>query len=71
MPSGHDTLSFLYMVEFGLLEFVSKVCSYVYDGNFGTWLLVIFVWYEHELNGDLIEWLKNSFLLFNFMEECV
>lgn len=42
MPSGHDTLSFLYMVEFGLLEFVSKVCSYVYDGNFGTWLLVIF-----------------------------
>lgn len=54
MPSGHDTLSFLYMVEFGLLEFVSKVCTYVYEVNFGTWLLVIYVWFVHELTGNLI-----------------
>lgn len=59
------------MVEFGLLEFVSKVCTYVYEVNFGTWLLVIFVWFVHELTGNLIEWLEKSFLLFNFMEECV
>lgn len=55
MPSGHDTLSFLYMVEFSLIEFVSKVCACVYDDSFGTWLLIIFVWFEHELNGNLIE----------------